>query len=75
MTQPTDPTSPTGGSATPAGSRAGRRRRRAVGPRGATPDAGVDRMALQLEPVARDEPAPVDDDERLRRDVPPHHGG
>jgi DNA-binding MarR family transcriptional regulator len=50
---------------------AGRRRRRAVGPAGAVPgtepalDLGEDR-----DPAAR-----ADDDERLLREVPPHHGG
>jgi hypothetical protein len=45
----------------------GRRRRRAVGPPGATPP--------RVEPrVERPETAPAgDDDERLRRDRPPHH--
>jgi hypothetical protein len=47
-----------------------RRRRRAVGPPGARPsqDPGLD----LLEPAPL--PPPTDDDERLRREVPPHHG-
>lgn len=46
-----------------------RRHRRAVGPPGARPSQEPD---LHLdEPAA---PAPPDDDERLRREVPPHHG-
>ena len=47
-----------------------RRRRRAVGPAGARPTQEPD---LQLEEPAADLP-PADDDERLRREVPPHHG-
>jgi len=45
-----------------------RRRRRAVGPPGAPAgeDPGLD---LAREPA----PTPGDDDERLRRDQPPHH--
>ena len=47
-----------------------RRRRRAVGPPGARPSTAADLDVLAPEPQA---PAP-DDDERLRREVPPHHG-
>jgi hypothetical protein len=44
-----------------------RRRRRAVGPPGAAPPGEEPRLEL-------DEREPVpDDDERLRRDRPPHH--
>jgi hypothetical protein len=51
-----------------------RRRRRAVGPAGARPADPGEVGRLLREPD--DEPAPVeDDDERLRREVPPHHGG
>jgi hypothetical protein len=46
-----------------------RRRRRAVGPPGARP-AAEPRLDLR-QPEA--EPA-ADDDERLLREVPPHHG-
>jgi len=47
-----------------------RGRRRAVGPRAAVVTSGVDRSLLTPEPAD----APDDDDERLRREVPPHHG-
>lgn len=46
-----------------------RRRRRAVGPPGARPSTAADLDVLAPEPTR---PAP-DDDERLRREVPPHH--
>lgn len=49
---------------------AARRRRRAVGPPGAVP---VEEPRLELEP-GLEEPPGVDDDERLLREVPPHHG-
>ena len=55
--------------ATPGGPR---RRRRAVGPAGARVAEQVDRALLAVGP-AQDTPAP-DDEERLRADVPPHHG-
>lgn len=45
-----------------------RRRRRAVGPPGAQPSQEPD-LALD-----EDVPVPPDDDERLLREVPPHHG-
>lgn len=46
----------------------GRRRRRAVGPVGAVVPAEP------LLDLGSERPAePVDDDERLRRDLPPHH--
>ncbi|MBC7374278.1 MAG: hypothetical protein H7323_09845 [Frankiales bacterium] len=45
-----------------------RRRRRAVGP----PGAPAGERVQGWEPVER--PEPVDDDERLLADVPPHHG-
>ena len=50
-----------------------RRRRRAVGPAGARPPAPAEQWAdlLPAEPVPAERP---DDDERLRREVPPHHG-
>lgn len=47
-----------------------RRRRRAVGPPGARPSTAAELDVLSPEP---ERPAP-DDDERLRREVPPHHG-
>lgn len=47
--------------------RASRRRRRAVGPAGASDGT---EPALDLEPEPAEE---RDDAERLRRDVPPHH--
>ncbi len=47
-----------------------RRRRRAVGPPGARP---AEEPALDLRPAETEQP-PVDDDERLLREVPPHHG-
>lgn len=47
-----------------------RRRRRAVGPPGARPSQEPD---LRLDPLPT--PSGGDDDERLRREVPPHHGG
>lgn len=47
-----------------------RRRRRAVGPAGARPSQEPDRSLAEQ---ARDAGTP-DDDERLRREVPPHHG-
>ena len=46
-----------------------RRRRRAVGPPGARP---AQEPALDLRPEP--EQPPADDDERLLREVPPHHG-
>ncbi|MDQ3612012.1 MAG: hypothetical protein M4D85_10490 [Actinomycetota bacterium] len=57
-----------------------RRRRRAVGPPGsrpaeprpAAPAAQVGDRAAQ--PDDRPDEHPDDDEERLRRDVPPHHG-
>ena len=49
--------------------RAPRRRRRAVGPPGARPAQEPD---LALRDPAPD--APPDDDARLLREVPPHHG-
>ncbi len=48
-----------------------RRRRRAVGPAGSAspvPDVGPATWPGDVEP-------PQDDDERLLREVPPHHGG
>ena len=64
------------------------RRRRAVGPRGSVPAAPDDDVPggvlggvvreVAGDASARDHEAerpPQDDDERLRRDVPPHHGG
>lgn len=48
-----------------------RRRRRAVGPPGARPTTGAGLIAVSPERVR---PEQHDDDERLRRDVPPHHG-
>ena len=52
-----------------------RRHRRAVGPPGARRSQEPD-LALHDERTAHDEPvaAPRDDDERLLREVPPHHG-
>jgi DNA-binding MarR family transcriptional regulator len=50
---------------------AGRRRRRAVGPAGAAPGA---EPALDLG-AAREPRSRPEDDERLLREVPPHHGG
>ena len=49
-----------------------RRRRRAVGPTGAPPasDEPSPELTELNEPRDRDE----DDEERLLRDVPPHHG-
>lgn len=57
----------------------GRRRRRAVGPPGAWPapadEGGASgRLGEAGDRSAGDERPPVDDDERLLRDVPPHHG-
>jgi len=49
---------------------AGRRRRRAVGPPGARPTQEPD-LDLPVPPPAA---SPGEDDERLRREVPPHHG-
>jgi hypothetical protein len=46
----------------------GRLRRRAVGPAGAVP-SGEPLLHLATE----HRPEPADDDERLRRDLPPHH--
>jgi hypothetical protein len=46
----------------------GRRRRRAVGPTGA-PSAAEPRLELEAEPRQ----GLTDDDDRLRRDRPPHH--
>ena len=61
---------PVGNGPTPAP----RRRRRAVGPVGARPPEPGEGVRLPREPD--EEPAPnEDDDERLRREVPPHHGG
>jgi hypothetical protein len=47
-----------------------RRRRRAVGPPGARPGQEPDLDVREPPPA----PRPEDDDERLRREVPPHHG-
>lgn len=47
-----------------------RRRRRAVGPPGAQSEQ---EPALDVRSPDSDQP-PVDDDERLLREVPPHHG-
>jgi hypothetical protein len=49
-----------------------RQRRRAVGPPGARPSEPGSELALGDAPDS--ESPPVDDDERLRREVPPHHG-
>lgn len=54
----------------PADPRPARRRRRAVGPPGARPAAEPERGAL----APHEAPVPEDDDERLLREVPPHHG-
>lgn len=56
-----------------------RRRRRAVGPAGARstqqPDDGLLELGV-VQPGGLEPPvAGPDDDERLRREVPPHHGG
>ena len=48
-----------------------RRRRRAVGPAGARPSAEPDLGLVDPTPGKRGDSA---DDERLRREVPPHHG-
>jgi hypothetical protein len=48
-----------------------RRRRRAVGPPGATPPTDEPRVERELEPA--DEPALRDDDERFLVERPPHH--
>ena len=49
-----------------------RTRRRAVGPPGATASRDADVPVLGS--TEHDEGPPPDDDERLLRDVPPHHG-
>lgn len=49
---------------------AGRRRRRAVGPPGAAP---AQEPRLELDRADPETPA-AEDDERLLREVPPHHG-
>ncbi len=54
-----------------------RRRRRAVGPVGALPAVGPasDVCGQLREPREQDvDERSADEDERLRRDVPPHHG-
>jgi len=60
----------------PPGSR--RRRRRAVGPAGAwlAEEPAADPLDPRREPGEQDvDEGSADDDERLRRDVPPHHVG
>lgn len=52
-----------------------RRRRRAVGPTGAPAAAPVEPWPLTAEPDDGQAHGATDDDDRLRREVPPHHGG
>ena len=56
----------------PPAARVGRRRRRAVGPVGAPATVPVEGWVLT---PPEDLSPGEDDDERLRREVPPHHGG
>ena len=49
-----------------------RRRRRAVGPAGASPGVRLE-VPGTAAPDA-DQPSQESDDDRLRREVPPHHG-
>jgi hypothetical protein len=51
-----------------------RRRRRAVGPPGAARPRDSDLRVL-AEPDEPGRPTPAGEDEHLRREVPPHHGG
>ena len=67
---PADGTS--GDPASPDAAPAPRRRRRAVGPPGAAPSRDSGRQLLQEPERAQPEDA---QDEHLRREVPPHHGG